>query len=152
MALDSAALVNALTSHAAASGYFERVNGHEPANAPGNGMTCAVWIQRIAPTSRISGLSVTGALVVLNVRVYINATVDPADWVDPAVGNAVDALIAAYSGHFTLGGQVMCVDLRGIAGTPLDAVAGWLDIGQASYRVMTITVPLLVDAVWTEAP
>jgi hypothetical protein len=152
MTLDTGALINAAASHAAASGHFERVNGAEVTNPPGSGLTCAVWAQRIAPAPRISGLSAAGAQIILQVRIYCSALVQPGEWVDPAVTAAVDALIAAYSGDFTLGGLVMAVDLLGMAGTPLVAEAGWIEAGEAPYRVMTIVLPLLVDNVWTEAP
>ena len=67
MSLDTTAIMNAVLSHAAASGYFDRVAGHEPKNAPGNGLSAAVWVDRIGPVPAGSGLAATSALVVLNV-------------------------------------------------------------------------------------
>ncbi len=60
MALDSAPIINAVVSHAMASGHFEQVNGHEPANPPGHGLTAAVWVDLVEPV-RSSGLARTSA-------------------------------------------------------------------------------------------
>src|SRR3982751_2445852 len=106
MALNLATLVDAVASHAAASGQFERVNQHEPKNAPGNGLTAAIWVDKIGPAQGRSGLTATTGLLTLDVRVYTSMLAEPQDAIDPNLLGAVDALLAAYSGDFELGGQV----------------------------------------------
>jgi hypothetical protein len=148
--LDTDVILNQVISHAMASGFFDRVNTHEPKNAPGNGLTCAVWANRIRAAK--SGLDITSALLVVNVRIYSNMLQEPQDAIDPHVIEATDALFNAYIGDFTLGGNIRHVDVRGVEGVALEALAGYITIGNTMYRCMTITLPLVINDVWTEAP
>lgn len=149
MALDISTILNNVISHAMASGMFERVNQHEPKNAPGNGLTCAVWVDRIAPTQS-SGLSSTSAVVTFRIRLYSNMLQEPQDSIDPNIVLAVDSLMTAYSGDFDLGGSVRNVDLLGLAGLPLQAQAGYLNQDSKLFRVMDITLPVIVNDVWDQ--
>lgn len=145
-------IVDAVVSHAMATGLFERVNTHEPKNAPGNGMRVAVWADTIEPYSGGSGLNSTSALINLNVRIYQNMVMEPQDMIDPMMMGAVDTLLTAYSGDFQLGGAVREVDLLGEAGTPLSARAGYVPIDNRMYRIMTITLPVIVNDAWAQSP
>lgn len=150
--MNTAGIFDALVSHGMASGLFERVNQHEPKNAPGNGLTMAVWLDRIAPASGSSGLNTTTGLLLFSVRVYSNMVADPQDDIDPALLNAIDILFSAYSGDFELGGMVEYVDLLGRHGAPLSATFGYVPIDNKMYRVGTITVPLVVADLWSQTP
>lgn len=152
MSLDSAAILAAVGSHAAASGRFDRVSGFEPKNAPGNGLSFAVWVDRIVPLPGASGLATTAALVVLNARLYTNMLADPPDAIDPALVGATDALMTAYSGDFELGGQVRNVDVLGAHSEGLSAQAGYLEQDGKLYRITTLSVPLVVNDVWSQSP
>lgn len=149
MALDVDGIVDAAMSHAMASGWFDRVNGHEPKNPPGNGLTAAVWMERVKPVLS-SGLASTSAQVVLNVRLYTSMLQEPQDAIDPTMMKALSALFEAYSGDFTLGGLVREVDLIGAEGTSLQAEAGYLNQNGLLYRVFTITLPVIVNDVWDQ--
>lgn len=151
MGINSRDLIERVASHAMSLGYFDRVNQHEPKNGPGRGMTCAVWINRIEGTSVRSGLAKTSARVEFNVRIYLNMIQEPQDMIDPDMMDAVDALLGAYTADFTLGGTVAAVDLMGMAQRhPLGAEAGYINIDNKVYRVMTITLPILVDDAWIQ--
>lgn len=150
MALDIRTILAAVESHALASGYFDAVNGHEPKSAPQNGLTAAVWVEQIGPARGGSGLDSTSARLALNVRLYTPMMQEPEDAIDPALMDALDALMAAYSGDFELGGLVRSVDLLGTYGDPLGARAGYLTTTGAEYRVMTITLPLIVNDLWEQ--
>jgi hypothetical protein len=147
-----APIVDAAASHALATGRYERVNRHEPKSDPGSGLSAAIWVQRVTPVPTASGLVATTARVELTVRSYANMLTEPQDEIDPTIYAAVDDLMAAYSGDFTLGGLVRDVDLLGQAGEPLGARAGYLSIQGAMKRVMDIALPLIVSDVWTQAP
>lgn len=150
MTLNTQAIVDAAQSHAMASGWFERVNGHEPKNAPGSGLSAAVWVQELRPSLRRSGLNRTSAVLTLNVRVYTSMLSEPQDAIDPTVMNAVDALMAAYSGDFNLGDADRTVDLLGSEGVPLSALAGYDQIDGKVYRIVTITLPVIVNDSWEQ--
>lgn len=153
MTIDTNGIVTAVASHAAATGQFERVNGHEPLSPPGSGLTAAVWVQQMRPWAQRSGLAATSARLVLMVRIYSSALQEPQDAIDPAVTAAADALFAAYSADFTLGGLVAEVDLLGAGGEALSAIAGWLPLFDGSrWRVVDLTVPLVINDAWTQAP
>lgn len=152
VSLASAAILDAVVSHAMASGLFETVNAHEPKSAPGTGLVASVWVESIAPARRASGLSSTTALVVLLVRVQENMLAEPQDFIDVQVMGAVDTLMNAYSGDFTLGGLVRNVDLLAQSGTALSARAGYGEQDKRMYRVMDITLPLIVNDVWSQSP
>lgn len=152
MAIKSQQLIDALASHAMASGYFDRVNQHEPKNKPGRGLTAAVWIDKIEPANQQSSLIATTARVTFNVRVYTNMLQNPQDMIDPSVMIATDALFEAYSNNFTLGGLVEYVDLLGATqGHPLYSQSGYINIDNMVYRVITITVPCIVEDAWPQA-
>jgi hypothetical protein len=148
--IDGEALLNAAMSHAMQLGVFDSVNGHEPKSAPGSGVTCAVWVQNIRPIPLASGLDATSALVVLNQRVYIPMVAEPQDAIDPRVVGAVTALMQAYTEGFTLGGLIRNVDLLGMYGVPMDAQAGYLEQDKKMFRVMTVTLPLVVNDAWNQ--
>ena len=150
MALDIRTLLSAVESHALASGYFAQVNGHEPMSPPTSGITCAVWVEQIGPARGGSGLDSTSSRLALYVRLYSSLVQQPADAIDPDLMTALDALMAAYSGDFTLGDLVQEVDLLGIYGDPLSARAGYLAEGGSEYRVLTITLPLIVSDLWEQ--
>lgn len=150
MALDIRTILDAVESHALASGYFAQVNGHEPKSPPTSGITAAVWVEQIGPARGASGLDSTSVRLALFVRLYSSLVQQPVDAIDPDLMTALDALMAAYSGDFTLGGLVRDVDLLGAHGDPLSARAGYLAEGGAEYRVMTITLPLIVSDLWAQ--
>jgi hypothetical protein len=149
MALDINGILDAVVSHALASGYFEQVNSHEPANAPGNGLTAAVWVDALGAT-RSSGLATASARLVFNVRLYTSTVQEPADAIDPNLTAATDALMRAYVGDFDLGGTVRQVDVFGTSGPGLDARAGYIEQGDALLRVITITLPVIINDLWDE--
>jgi hypothetical protein len=150
MSLGASAIVNAVISHAMASGLFDRVSGHEPKNAPGSGLTAAVWADTIGPVPAASGLASTSGRVVLKVRLYTNMLQDPQDAIDPAMLTAVDILMTAYSGDFTLGGLVRNIDLLGAHGTGLSAQAGYLNVSGQMMRVYDITLPIVANDLWIQ--
>ncbi|NUS26045.1 MAG: hypothetical protein HOV92_17735 [Streptomyces sp.] len=150
MSLDLTTIIAAVETHALASGYFDAVNGHEPLSPPTSGVTCAVWTEQIGPARGGSGLNSTSSRLALFVRLYTPMAQLPSDAIDPNMMTALDALMAAYSGHFTLGGLVRHVDLLGTYGDPLSARAGYLKTSGTDFRVMTITLPLIISDLWEQ--
>lgn len=149
MTLNISGLLDGVVSHAMASGHFEQVNGHEAANAPSHGLTAAVWTDSIQAI-RSSGLASTTAVLVFNVRIYTSIQSEPADSIDPNMLTAVDDLCAAYIGDFTLGGLVRQVDIFGAHGQALLVRAGYIQQSGAVFRVMTITLPVIVNDLWEQ--
>lgn len=150
--LDLLAYRSAATSHAQELGSFEQVLGHEPVSAPGSGLTYAMWVSDVSPVPARSGLDSVSARLELTGRVFMPADSQPEDDVDVAVTGAVNGLMRAYCGDFTLGDTVANVDLLGAHGTRLQAKFGYTRLDSTTYRVATLTVPLIINDAWTEAP
>ena len=151
--MNASDMMSRLVSHALAAGLFESVNKHEPKKAPGTGgLSAAIWVQNVDPIPTGSGLAATTVRVEFSVRIYSSMLQEPQDSIDPAIVHAVDVLITKYSADFTLGGTIRMIDLLGQFGVPLSAEAGYLQVDQHMFRVMTITVPLIVDDAYTQAP
>ena len=150
--MEVTAHTDALVSHAAASGLFDRVNTVEPKSAPGNGLTAAVWFQRVTPAPKASTLNTTAARVEMMLRIYLPMMREPQDDIDTRILEAVDVLLTAYSSDFTLDGMIKEVDLMGEHGTPLGAQSGYLDIDRTKMRVVDLTIPLIINDAWTQTP
>ncbi len=151
MALGIVGITDSVQSHAQSLGMFEVVTLHEPKSKPTSGLTCGIWADRVAPYPAGSGLNTTTALVVMAVRLYMPMLSQPYDDIDTNMVAAVDALMRAYSGAFTLEGQVREVDLLGESGTSLSGQAGYIEQDRTMYRVYTITLPLIVNDLWAQA-
>lgn len=151
MALNLRTLRDAIQSHALASGWFDAVNGEEPLSPPGQGLTCAVWPQRLGPAPGGSGLVSTSVRLPFTVRLYKGMNSQPGDEIDPYMIDACDDLGAAYTGDFTLGGLVRHVDLLGAYGDPFGFEAGYqrMESG-AEYRVVDFLLPLIINDLWDQ--
>lgn len=140
-------------SLALASGRFDHVNQHEPKSAPGHGLECSVWMNTIVPT-RSSGLGITSGVVTLYARIYTNFRQQPYDMIDPNVLSAVAAMMTALTGDFSFGGApgVRAVDILGAwSSVPLSAAAGYVEIDRQMFRVMTLTIPIVMDDMFVQA-
>ena len=144
------ALFSAVVSEAQQLGVFAEVRQHEPKNAPtASGLTLAVWLQGIKPT-RASGLAAVSGVVGFRARIYSNMLAEPQDGIDPELLAAAGLLMETYSGSFTLGGTVRNVDLFGSEGTALAAEAGYIQHDNRMFRVMEISLAVIVNDMWDE--
>lgn len=150
MTFASASVIDAVTSHASASGYFDAVQNHEPKSAPGTGLTYAVFVSALA-SIRSSGLDATSARLELTGRIYKPFLSEPEDLIDPTLVEATDALMTAYSGDFELGGLARHIDLLGQHGEGLGGRAGYQKIDSAMFRVFDIVIPVIVNDVWSQS-
>jgi hypothetical protein len=151
VSLNIAAVTDAVASHALRLGMFDRVNTHEPKAAPGNGITCAVWVDRVVPV-RKSGLNSTSVCLVFNLRLFTSMLAEPQDMIDQNLTLALDALMVAFNGDYELGGLVREVDIFGMNGVGLNAQAGYVEQDKRIYRVVTVTLPLSMNDVWSQTP
>jgi hypothetical protein len=149
MSFGARAVLDRLVTHAESLGRFESVNSHEPKSAPGLGHRLAIWADKVDPV-RTSGLDQTSARVTFLARIYQNMISEPQDAIDPDVLESLDVLMAAYSSDFDLGGSARHIDLLGAYGVGLSAQAGYISQDGRMYRVMTVTVPVVVNDAWTQ--
>lgn len=152
MAFDFQGLVDAVASYAGQTGEFERVATHEPKSKPGNGLTCSMWYEEIAPLAAASGLGSVTGLITITMRPQMPFLPQPADQTDPLIMRAVAALIAKFAGGFTMTGVVRNVDLLGAHSQGLRAKAGYVNQDGTVYRVTDVSLPLIVNDLFQEAP
>lgn len=145
-------LFDKTVSHAASLGIFRSVNQHQPKGAPGTGLRYVVWVQSIEPIALASGLDATSGYVVLEGWILGNALEKPEDGLDPRILTAATTLLGAYTGDFNFGATVRNIDLLGMYGRKLEAQAGRVTIGSVTYRVMTVTIPIVVNDMWVQVP
>jgi len=147
------AAVNAIFDHilgfASQSGRFDSVNAHEPKNAPPDpsGVLFACWVQEIEPLGQASGLQSASGVLVINARCYMGFRTQPFDGIDPKIISATMEMLARYAGDFNFGGAagVRNVDIFGSSGFKLGAVSGFLELDRTIYRVMTTTIPVILN-------
>lgn len=143
-------IFDAVVSDAQASGYFDKVNLHEPKRKPGTRLTAAIWVQTIDPIALASGLASTSARVVFMLRIYSNMLKEPQDMIDPQVTKATSNLMRRYHDDFDFGGTIRNVDLLGQFGVALAAQAGYLEIDNTMFRIMDMRIPCIVNDVWPQ--
>lgn len=157
MALGVRQLRDALISHMQALGVFDTVSARPPDSLPGTGVHGLVALDRIIP-ARSSGLASTSLVVIFAVFVLVPVEQEPADDIDVVLVDATDTVMAALVGDFTLGGLVRQVDVRGSeqagggSGAGLTVRTGHMAFPDQRFRFAEITVPLVVNDIYTEAP
>ena len=137
-------LVN-LISAFQALGIFDRVQGVEPKSPPGQGITAAIYFDSAAPAASASGLDRASSLYIFTLRLYSNMLQEPAEAIDPNIVSCIDAVFDAFAGDIDLGATVRSIDFFGMCGTPVSAKAGYVDVSGTMFRVISITIPLIVN-------
>ncbi len=143
---------DAIVSEIQLSGYFDKVQIHEPKKKPGYGLKAAIWLQNMVPLPQASGLTVTSALCVFIVRMYSNMLAEPQDAIDPNLMRAGSNVIRRFHDNFDFGLDplVRNVDLLGESGVALALNAGYVEMDNTHYRVMDITLPVIIQDMWTQ--
>lgn len=146
------AIRDALISHALSLGLFQNVSGFEPKVAQPTGLSGALWLAGIGPAQRRSSLVDTTVRLEFSFRVGTNMLTEPQGDTDGLILVATCALMQAYSGDFELGGEICNIDLLGAYGPPMAAQAGYLNQDSVLSRVMVITIPMIVNDLFHQAP
>lgn len=150
MALDVVGIMDQLVSHALATGYFDSVNETKIDEPTGGGsITCGIWADDIVPI-RSSGLASTSVRIIYKVRLFSSTEASPESYVERVMVEAADALFSAYSGDFELGGEARAIDLLGMHGVSLACNAHYMNLSGVIYRVMDLTVPVLINDVYDQ--
>lgn len=154
MTLQLASAVDALHNFASRTGLFDAVVDHEPKSSPSaTGVSCALWLGDIRTVAGASGLASVSVRVEYMYRLYTSMLSEPQDAIDPRIADATDQLFSALCGSFTLSGVLRnIVIFDDDSGEGLRARPGYINIDRAIFRTMDITVPMLIDDVYTEAP
>lgn len=152
MALDVAGIVAALESVARKIGGIEDVITAEPKSAPGEGVYCAIWLQDFTPIPGDSGLQSVSMNLIFQARLMKRMLSLPYGGIDPDLLTATSSLMSAYAAGFTLGAEVQSIDLLGRYGTKMAGKAGYITLDKAMFRVVDISLPLVINDVFVQVP
>jgi len=147
MAFDAAAataLYASLKSAALELGLFQAVDTHEPLNAPGNRLFCSIVLGPMSPVTS-SGLAAVSGRITFAFHLWSSAMQKPYDNIDPEILAATASLMGQLSGEFTLAGTVRNIDLFSMSAQP-----GWVDFEGKQFRVVTLTVPVVINDMFAE--
>lgn len=147
--INSKTVTEALVSHIMTTKRFKRVNTSENRSVT-TGLTAEVWFQRLAPSPEQSGLAAVTVRLEYTIRIRSALPRGNSDQIDPEILAAVDDLMNKYCTNFTLGGVVKEVDIFGANGEGLESNSGYIKIDDVDYRVVDITLPLIINDVWDE--
>lgn len=141
-------LVDAVASWASRTGAFGPVTPEEPTTGPtGSGLAAGVWEHGMRP-ARSSGLAAVSFRVTLMLRALISVRVEGRDKI---MRRATDAFMVSLLGDLSLGGLVRKVDVFGAEGQALEVARGYVGSGEITYRSTTITIPVIVNDLYSEA-
>jgi hypothetical protein len=147
-------IFDAVVSEIQSSGYFARVNQHEPKRKPGIArLTAAVWVQAIEPIGEISGLAISSGRLLFIIRLYANMLKEPQDQIDPDLLRACSNLMRRFHDDFDFGlpDIIRNVDVFGAHGEKLRALSGYVEQDKTQFRVMDIWLPLLIHDIWPQS-
>lgn len=139
-----------LETHCRSRGTFNWVQVMEPDQQPGEGIGCAIWLNRLQPARNASGLDTTTVRLEYSIRLYKSLTTFPQETIDTDMLTACADLMMSFSAGFSLQGMARAVDLLGAHGPGLEMAAGYIEQDGNQYRIMTITVPVVVNDVWDQ--
>jgi hypothetical protein len=143
-AAQAQALFDSLKSAAQGLALFQGVDTHEPLNAPGNRLYCSIVLGPMRPVTS-SGLAAVSGQITFDFHVWSSAMQKPYDAIDPEVLAVTASLMGVLSGELTLGGTVRNVELFSMTAQP-----GYLEFEGKQFRTMALTVPVVINDMWTE--
>ncbi len=141
-------ILDKVVSHAASLAVFDSVLSYESVGSSGNSVDCNVWLNDIVTIP--GGLDQTSVCMTFNVSIMSPLLSEPYEDTDKRMAQCLDALMTAYNGDFTLGDTIRNVDILGQFTQGITVTAGYAAIDNTKYRVLMISLPLLVDAVWEQ--
>lgn len=148
---EAIAIQKALATHIKALGGIERIQEHDPTNAPGKGIT-ACLVAATGDTGPPTGLDRSALRLVWTVR-FLMPPGAPLGGVDPKLMGKAGGLVGRLAADLTLGGLVRAITLRGEGGSPrVEWRFGWVEIGGTLYRLLDVNVPLIINDLFPEAP
>lgn len=144
-AAQAKALFTSVQSLAQELGLLQKIDTHEPENAPGTRLYGSITLGPMRPVAAASGLAAVSIEVTLILRVWSWAMQRPLDDVDPEVLATMAALMSALAGAFTLSETVRNVDLFSLVATPV-----WAEFEGKQFRVMELPAPIIINDVFAE--
>jgi hypothetical protein len=147
MPFDTERSLQLISTYLGASGHVISAQIGEYKSAPdipAAQLTAAVWMS----STNVVGLALDGGTIEVHVvmaRLYGQAFGDEPEDVEITTGQAVQKIVSDLVGDADLGSEIRNVDVGGIHGTSVGAAWGHAEIDGAMYRIVDLTIPLIVD-------
>jgi hypothetical protein len=152
---DYGQLLTDITDYCGRTGLFDSVQSFELDGNIGQ-FVAAVFPAGPAmePVEGLSGTNVTSLRVTFVIRLYLAVSQQTPDVIDPKMVNATAVIMRKFNEGFTFTETIYGIDILGEQGVKLAAHCGYLKVGSpegsALYRIMDITVPVLLANVWQQ--
>ena len=147
MAFEIKNTLHAVETYVTNLGLFSTVQIDEPKQPVGRGLHAAIYMQSVSITTIYLGGDTRESHVV-QLRVYKDMLAeypDPQNSLEAELTSVVSKLMSNLLGDTDLESSVMSIDAGGIDGTSMTATYGYLSLGGVMYRVVDISIPLIVN-------
>jgi hypothetical protein len=129
------------------SGYFAagtRIGEPKaPPVAGSNALYAAVYMRHVAVAEL--NLRATHELHTVQVRIYRDMLAEPTEQAETQMAKVVSQVMSDLLGDLDLGATIRNIDAGGQYGAKLEATWGYVEVGGMLYRVVDITLPLIID-------
>ena len=147
MAFDITNTLHAIETYVQKLGLFQSVAIGEPKSPPGQGFHAAVWMQSVSINMIYAGGDTRESHIV-TLRVYrdmLAEKTDPQLNLESEMATLLSKLMESLLGDTDLESTIMSIDAAGMDGAAMSATFGYTDVGGSMYRVIDISVPLIVN-------
>lgn len=142
MAFDITTTINLVVSFLQKRGEYSFVQIGEPKSPPRGDLAAAVFVS----DASVVGVTLQTTIEIheLTIRLYRNMMEEPEEDNELRISQAVTGIVSDLLGDYDLGASVRNIAV-GEYGRTISATYGYLDVGGTMYRMVDISVPLVVD-------
>jgi hypothetical protein len=147
MAFDIANTLHAMETYIQNLGLFQTVQIGEPKQPVGQGFHAAIYMDNVSVTMVYAGGD-TRENHVVTLRIYRDMLAEqnePQLNLESEMASVLSKLMENLLGDTDLESTVMSIDAAGMDGGNMTASFGYTDVGGSMYRVVDISVPLIVN-------
>jgi hypothetical protein len=147
MAFEIGSTLHAIETYVQKLGLFQTVQIGEPKSPPGQGIHAAIFMTSVSVNMVYAGGD-TRENHVVTVRVYkdmLAENYEPQQNLESDLASVLSKLMSNLLGDTDLESTVMSIDAAGMDGSSMNANFGYVDVGGSMYRIVDVTVPLIVN-------
>ena len=147
MAFEIKDTLHAVETYVQNLGLFSSVQIGEPKQATGQGLHVALYMESVSIVMIYVG-GETRESHVVQLRVYKDMLAeypDPQNNLESELASVVSKLMSNLLGDTDLESSIMSIDAGGMDGASMTATYGYVSVGGQMYRVVDISIPLIVN-------
>lgn len=136
--------LEAIQSALLKGGYFKGgVTIGEPKSPLSSRFTAAIFMDSVSIPGTV--LAALEEVHVVTLRVYDDMLREPTSDIELELSLVLSDLMNDLAGDFSLGDTIRAIDVAGMYGTPMGARWGYLEMSGKMYRIVDVTLPLIVQ-------